>query len=62
MSFEEGSFSEPWGALFGASRVRDGAGKTVLVIGSGMSAFTDTPAKALGAGAIIATDVNDIQA
>lgn len=60
MSFEEGSFSEPLGCVVrGLRACRMEPGKTVLVIGSGMSGLLQIRlAKALGAGAIIATDVN----
>ncbi len=60
MSFEEGSFSEPLGCVVRAMRAaRMDAGKTVLVIGSGMSGLLHIRlARALGAGRIAATDIN----
>lgn len=60
MSFEEGSFSEPLGCVVRAQRAaRMEPGKTVLVIGSGMSGLLHIRlAKALGAGRIAATDIN----
>jgi len=63
MSFEEGSFSEPLGCVVRGLRVCGmEPGKTVLVLGSGMSGLLQIRlAKALGAGAIIATDVNDFR-
>ncbi|MBI5969558.1 MAG: alcohol dehydrogenase catalytic domain-containing protein [Deltaproteobacteria bacterium] len=63
MTFEEGSFSEPLGCVVRGLRACGmSPGKTVLVIGSGMSGLLQIRlAKALGAGAIIATDVNDFR-
>lgn len=60
MSFVEGSFSEPLGCVVRGQRLaRMEAGKTVLVIGSGMSGLLHIRlARALGAGAIVATDVS----
>ncbi|MBI5233594.1 MAG: alcohol dehydrogenase catalytic domain-containing protein [Deltaproteobacteria bacterium] len=63
MSFEEGSFSEPLGCVVRGFRVSGfGPGKTVLVAGSGISgALHIKLARALGAGAIFATDINDFR-
>lgn len=63
MSFEEGSFSEPLGCVVRSLRACGmEPGKTVLVIGSGMSGLLQIRlARALGAGVIIATDVNDFR-
>lgn len=63
MSFEDGTFSEPLGCVvrgFRASKMEPG--KTVLVIGSGMSGLLHIRlAKALGAGRIFATDISDFR-
>ncbi len=63
MSFEEGTFSEPLGCIVRSFRMsRFEPGKTVLVIGSGMSGLLHIRlAKALGAGKIIATDISDFR-
>lgn len=60
VSFEDGSFSEPLGCVVRGMRAcRMEPGKTVLVIGSGMSGLLFIKlARALGAGAIVATDVS----
>ncbi len=60
MSFDEGTFSEPLGCVVrGLRAAKTEPGKTVLVIGSGMSGLLHIRlAKALGAGAIIATDIS----
>lgn len=60
MSFEEGSFSEPLGCVVRALNAAGmEAGKSMLVIGSGMSGLLHIRlAKALGAGFIAATDIN----
>lgn len=60
MSFEEGSFSEPLGCVIRALRAcRMEPGKSVLVVGSGMSGLLHIRlARALGAGMITATDIN----
>lgn len=60
VSFEDGSFSEPLGCVVRSMRVCSMApGKTVLVIGSGISGLLHIKlAKALGGGTIIATDIN----
>lgn len=61
MSFEDGTFSEPLGCVVRGLRAATmEAGKSVLVIGSGMAGLLQIKlAKALGAGKIIATDIND---
>lgn len=63
MSFDEGSFSEPLGCVvrgFRASGFKPG--KSVLVIGSGLSGLLHIKlAAALGAGNIVATDVSDFR-
>ena len=61
MSFEEGTFSEPLGCVVRGFRLAGmSPGKSVLVIGSGISGLLHVKlAKALGAGFIVATDVND---
>lgn len=63
MSFEEGTFSEPLGCVVRSFRMsRFEPGKTVLVIGSGMSGLLHIRlARALGAGRIIATDISDFR-
>lgn len=60
MSFEEATFAEPLGCVSrGLKRARMEAGKSVLVIGSGISGLLHVKlAKALGASAIVATDIN----
>lgn len=60
VSFEDGSFSEPLGCVVrGLRACRMRPGKTVLVIGSGMSGLLFIKlARALGAGLIAATDVS----
>lgn len=63
MSFEEGSFSEPLGCVVRALNAAGmKAGKSMLVIGSGMSGLLHIRlAKALGAGFIAATDINQFR-
>jgi len=60
MSFEAGSFAEPLGCVVRAQRAaRMEAGKSVLVLGSGMSGLLHIRlARALGAEKIIATDIS----
>ena len=60
VSFEDGSFSEPLGCVVRAMRAcRMEPGKSMLVIGSGMSGILFIKlARALGAGLIAATDVS----
>ena len=60
MSFEEGSFSEPLGCVVRALAAAGmEAGRSMLVIGSGMSGLLHIRlARALGAGFIAATDIN----
>ena len=60
MSFEEGSFSEPLGCVVRALNAAGmEAGKSMLVIGSGMSGLLHIRlARALGAGFIAATDIH----
>ncbi len=60
MTFEEGSFSEPLGCVVrGMKRSGFSPGKSVLVIGSGISGILHIKlAKALGAGKIVASDIN----
>ncbi len=61
MSFEDATFSEPLGCVVrGLRAARMEAGKSVLVIGSGMAGLLHIKlVKALGAGKIAATDIND---
>lgn len=63
VSFEEGTFVEPLGCVVRAFRMaRFTAGTDVLVIGSGMSGLLHIKlARALGAGRILATDINDFR-
>lgn len=63
MSFEEGTFSEPLGCVVRSFRMsRFEPGKTVLVLGSGMSGLLHIRlACALGAGKILATDISDFR-
>ncbi|MBI5886010.1 MAG: alcohol dehydrogenase catalytic domain-containing protein [Deltaproteobacteria bacterium] len=60
VSFEDGSFSEPLGCVVRAMRAcRMEPGKSMLVIGSGMSGLLFIKlGRALGAGLIAATDVS----
>ena len=60
MTFEEGSFSEPLGCVVrGMKRSGFSPGKSVLVIGSGISGILHIKlARALGAGKIVASDIN----
>ena len=60
MSFEEGAFIEPLGCVIRAQRlIKMNAGETVVIIGSGMSGLLHLLlAQVLGAGRIIATDIN----
>jgi len=61
VSFEEGSFVEPLGCVVRGQRMaRLEPGQSVLVLGSGISGLLHLAlARALGAGRIMATDVND---
>ncbi len=61
ISFEEGTFIEPLACvLHGQRMVRIKPGRSVLVIGSGISGLLHIKlAFALGAGRIVATDIND---
>ena len=61
MSYEEGTFIEPLACVVRGQRLaRIQPGKTVLVIGSGISGLIHINlARALGAGRIIATDITD---
>lgn len=61
MSFVEGSFSEPLGCVVRSMEMAEaGPGKSVLVIGSGISGILHIKlAAALGCGPIIATDIDD---
>lgn len=63
MTFEDATFIEPLGCVVrGLNAAGISPGKTVLVIGSGMSGLLHIRlARALGAGAIIATDVSDFR-
>jgi L-iditol 2-dehydrogenase len=63
MSFEEGSFIEPVGCVVrGQKSARITPGQSVLVIGSGISGLLHIQlARALGAGRIAATDINDFR-
>jgi L-iditol 2-dehydrogenase len=60
MSYDEGTFIEPLGCVVRGQRMaKFKPGQSVLVIGSGISGLLHIAlAKALGAGNIIATDVN----
>ncbi len=61
MSFEEGSFSEALACVLRGQKIAGmSAGKTVLVIGSGLSGLLHIQlAKASGASMIVATDISD---
>ena len=61
MSYEEGTFIEPLACVVRGQRLaRIQPGKTVLVIGSGISGLIHINlARALGAGRIFATDITD---
>jgi len=61
VSYEEGSFVEPLGCIVRGQRVAGlRAGRSVLVLGSGISgALHIMLARALGAGRIIATDISE---
>ncbi|MEK6790551.1 MAG: alcohol dehydrogenase catalytic domain-containing protein [Deltaproteobacteria bacterium] len=63
VSFVDGSFSEPLGCVIRGLRACGmEPGKTVLVIGSGMSGLLHIKlARALGAGRIAATDISDFR-
>jgi len=63
VSFEEGTFVEPLGCVVRAFRMASFVpGTDVLVIGSGMSGLLHIKlARALGAGRIAATDINDFR-
>lgn len=60
MSFEEGTFIEPLGCVLRGQRLANiKPGQSILVIGSGISGLLNIKlARALGAGRIIATDIN----
>ena len=60
VSFDEGTFAEPLGCVVRAQRLaRVGPGDAVLVMGSGISGLLHVAlARALGAGTILATDIN----
>jgi L-iditol 2-dehydrogenase len=60
VTFDEGTFAEPLGCVVRAQRLaRVGPGDAVLVMGSGISGLLHIAlARALGAGAILATDVH----
>jgi L-iditol 2-dehydrogenase len=61
VSFEEGAFVEPLACVVRGQRVaRLQPGQTVLVLGSGISGLLHIAlARALGAGRIVATDINE---
>jgi L-iditol 2-dehydrogenase len=61
VSFEEGSFVEPLGCVLRGQRMaRLKPGQTVLILGSGISGLLHLLlARALGAGPVITTDVNE---
>jgi L-iditol 2-dehydrogenase len=61
VSYEDGTFVEPLGcAIRGHRKARMTPGSSVLVLGSGLSGLLHIQlAKALGAGRIVATDVNE---
>jgi len=60
VSFDEGTFAEPLGCVVRAQRLaRVGSADAVLVMGSGISGLLHVAlARALGAGTIMATDIN----
>jgi L-iditol 2-dehydrogenase len=60
LSYDEGTFIEPLGCVMRGERLsRIAPGQTVLVIGSGISGLLHVKlAQALGAGRVIATDIN----
>jgi len=61
VSFEDGTFVEPLACVLRGQRIAKlKAGQTILVIGSGISGLLHIQlARALGAGRIIATDINE---
>ena len=61
ISYEEGTFIEPLGCVIRGQRIANmKVGKSVLVLGSGISGLLHIQlAKTLGAISIIATDIND---
>lgn len=61
LSFEEGAFIEPLACVVRGQRIAGlEPGQSVLVLGSGISGILHIlTAKALGAGRILATDIND---
>jgi L-iditol 2-dehydrogenase len=61
VSFDDGTFVEPLGCVVrGQKKIGIGKGKTVLVIGSGLSGILNIKlAKARGAERIIATDISE---
>jgi len=63
VSFEEGAFVEPLACVIRGQRVANfRAGQTVLIIGSGISGMLHLMlARAMGAGRIIATDINEFR-
>ena len=63
VSYEDGSFIEPLGTVVrGATRAGVGPGTSVLVLGCGIAGLLHVKlARALGAGRIIATDLNDFR-
>jgi len=60
VTFDEGTFAEPLGCVVRAQRLAQvGPGDSVLVMGSGISGLLHIAlARALGAGTILATDIN----
>ncbi|MDG6220876.1 MAG: zinc-dependent dehydrogenase [Candidatus Thermoplasmatota archaeon] len=60
VSYEEGTFIEPLGCVYRGQRLAGfSSGRTVLVLGSGISGILHMAlAKAMGAGKIIATDIS----
>ena len=63
VSYEDGSFVEPLGTVVrGATRAGMGPGVSVLVVGCGIAGLLHVKlARALGAGRIIATDLNEFR-
>lgn len=63
ISYEEATFIEPLGCVYRGQRiVRMSIGKSVLVIGSGISGLLHIQlARALGASLIVATDIKDFR-
>lgn len=63
MSFEEATFIEPLACVYRGQRIaKTGIGKSVLVLGSGISGLLHIQlARALGASLVVATDINQFR-